>query len=109
MVGSDNNVFDSITSLLNRISFTYSRFSLSYICKLVLDNKARLSHTPMWDIIRLPHRLVCADICLEDEEKMIQRMKSIIYLCILTCDSCLTKFRTSGSEIGWTLGFELGF
>ena len=39
---------------------------------------------------------------------MIQRMKSIIYLCRLTCDSCLPLLRTSGSEIVWALGFELG-
>ena len=39
---------------------------------------------------------------------MIQRMKSIIYLCRLTCASCLPLLRTSGYEIVWALGFELG-
>ena len=36
-------------------------------------------------------------------------MKSIRYLFRLTCDSWILCLRTSGSELGWALVFELGF
>ena len=36
-------------------------------------------------------------------------MKSIRYICRLTCASWFSRLRTSGSDIGWDLGFELGF
>ena len=36
-------------------------------------------------------------------------MKSIIYLFRLTCTSWLPCLRTSGSELGWDLGFEILF
>ena len=37
----------------NRINFTCSCFSSLYIRELVLDNKAQVSRTPMWDILGL--------------------------------------------------------
>ena len=36
-------------------------------------------------------------------------MKSIIHLCIITCDYWILCLRTSGSELGQALDFELGF
>ena len=79
------------------------------ICKLVLENKAGVSGTPMWDILRLPRLRVRVDLCLEDEDEITRRMKSIRYLCRITCASCISHLITSGSEIGWPLGFELVF
>ena len=38
----------------NRVTFTCSHFSLSYIRELVLENKSRVSFIMMWDITRLP-------------------------------------------------------
>ena len=52
LTGSNENVFESIANLWNRIAFTCSRLSLSYIRELVLENKSRVSCTPVWDILR---------------------------------------------------------
>ena len=75
----------------------------------MLENKAPVSCTLMWDIIRLPHRHVRTSLYLDDDEEMIQRIKSIKYICRLTCASCIPILKTSGSELGWDLGFERGF
>ena len=40
---------------------------------------------------------------------MILRMKISKYLVRLTCASWLSRLRTSGSEIGWYMGFKLEF
>ena len=40
---------------------------------------------------------------------MTLTMKVIIYLCRLTCDSWINHLRTSGSELGWDMRFELVF
>ena len=105
----NKNVFDSIAYILHRIVFTCSRFSLSYIHKLVLDKKSRVSFTLMWYVLRLPRRCIHVALCLEDKEEMIWRMKIIRYICRVTCSSWIPRLRTSGSNIGWDLGFELGF
>ena len=52
---------------------------------------------------------ICVNLFLEDENEIILRMKSIIYLCRITCDSYVPRLRTSGSEIDWDMGFELVF
>ena len=63
----------------------------------------------MWDILIIPCCRVHVALCLEDKYEIIQRMKSIRYICRITCASWLYRLKTSGSEIGWALGFELGF
>ena len=93
----------------NTISFTCSCFSLSYIFELVIENKARVSCTPMWDIFRLPCRRTHGALYLDDKEEMIRRMKTIRYLFRLTCASWIPCLITSGSDLGWDLGFELRF
>ena len=75
----------------------------------MLDNKSRVSHTPMCYILVLPCRHVHVGIFLEDKDKMIQRMKIIRYICGLTCASFHPNLRTSGSDLGWALVFEIGF
>ena len=62
----------------------------------------------MWNIIKLPHWRVRVDLCLEEDDKMIQRIKGIRYICRLIYASWIPRFITSGSELGWDLGFELG-
>ena len=106
-VGSYKNVFESIVDLYNRINFNRPRFSLSYIHDLVLENKAQVSLynvcTPTWDIIRLPHRWIRVDIWLEEKHEMIRRMKSIRYICRITCAYLLPHLITYVSELGWDL------
>ena len=72
---SNKNVFHSITDLYDIITSTCSNESLWYIYGLVLENKSQVSSftvfNPMWDILRLPHNRVCANICLEDEDHTI--------------------------------------
>ena len=63
----------------------------------------------MWDIIRLPRLCFCADLCPEDKNEMIFSINSIIFLCKISCDYWLTHLRPSGSEIVWSMGFELDF
>ena len=60
----------------------------------------------MWDIIRLPRWRVCVDLCLENKDEMVWRIKSIIHICRLTCASGIPCLRTSGYNIGRDLGFE---
>ena len=72
------------------------------------ENKGQVSCNPTWDIIRLPRRRVCVDLCLEDKYEIIRRMKSIRYIFRLTCASWIPRLRTSGSKLGWDLGFEIG-
>ena len=74
----------------------------------MIENIERVPCTLVWDILRLPCRRVCVALCLEEEDKMIRRSKSILFLCILTCASWTTRLRISGSELGWDMGFELG-
>ena len=62
----------------------------------------------MWDIIRSHCHRISVSLCLEDKDKMIWRMNSIIFLCIITCDSWILSWRASWSDIGCDLGFELG-
>ena len=62
----------------------------------------------MWDILRLPCRHVHVYLFFEDEDDIFYKMRSIIYLCGLSCASWLPRLKTYGSEIGWDLGFELG-
>ena len=73
--GSNNNVFKSILNLFYIIAFTCSHFSLSYICELLLENKARISCTPMWDILRLPGWCVRVDLFIEDRYEVIWMIK----------------------------------
>ena len=94
---------------LNIIALTFLYLSLSYILYLVLENKGRVSRTPMWDIIRITCWLVYKDLCLEDKDEMIWRMIIIKYIWILPCASWLPPLITSGSDILWNLGFELVF
>ena len=63
----------------------------------------------MWDILRTPCWRVCKDLCLEDKDELIWRIRNIRYIWRLTCVSWLPTLITSGSELGWNLGFELGF
>ena len=63
----------------------------------------------MWGIIRLSCWFIRVDPCLDDEENMIQRMKSTRYIFRRTCASWLPIVRTSGSELVWVLGFKIGF
>ena len=63
----------------------------------------------MWDILRLPHRRIRVSLCLEDEDKMVWRVKSIRYLCRLTFAYLLPRLRTSVYELVWAMGFELNF
>ena len=75
----------------------------------MLENKSLVSCTPMWDIFRIPRWRVCKDICLEDKDEMIWRMRIIRYIWILPCFSWLPSLIPYGSEREWALGFELGF
>ena len=63
----------------------------------------------MWVILRLPCRCVHVDICVEDKDDMILRIKIIRYLCRLNFASWIPQLRTYGSELGWYVGFKLGF
>ena len=36
-------------------------------------------------------------------------MNSIVFICIITCDSCLPCLRASGPDLGWALGFKSAF
>ena len=48
----NKNLFELIANLLNITSLSCSRFSLSYIWDIVLQNKARFLCSLMWDILR---------------------------------------------------------
>ena len=47
------------------------------------------------------------DLCLEDISEMILRITMNRFLCRITCTSWIPRLRTSGSDIGWDMGFEL--
>ena len=49
------------------------------------------------------------NLFLENKDKMIKRIKPIRYLFRLTCASFIPRLRTSRSELGRYLWFELGF
>ena len=59
----------------------------------------------MWDIIRLAHWRIPVALFLEEKDDMIQRMKSIRFICKLTCASWLPRLRSSGSEFDFDLKF----
>ena len=62
----------------------------------------------MCDILRPSHWHVRVALCIEEEENIIRRMNSIVFIFRLTCDSWIPPLRASGSDLGWDLGFELG-
>ena len=63
----------------------------------------------MWDILIPSRRRIYVANFLEEEDNMILRMKTIIYICRFTCASWLPHLRTSGSELGWYLVLEIVF
>ena len=111
LAGLNKDLFESISDFWEIITFTCSRFSLSYIHDLVLHNKAWVIHynlcTPVRDIIRLSHQSVLVALFLKDKYEMILSMKNIIYICRLAYVSWLPWSRISGSELGLDMGFEL--
>ena len=61
----------------------------------------------MWDILRLPCQLIRVALCLEEEDEMILRMNSIIFIFVLTNTSWIPHLISYVYEHGWNLGFEL--
>ena len=52
---------------------------------------------------------VHVNLCLEELDYILQRMKRIIYLFILTCASWIPCLKTSGIELGWDLTLSIQF
>ena len=105
----NNNVFELIANLLNKIAFTWSYFSLSLICKLLFENKAQVSCNQRWDNLRLHHWHIHIDLCLEEKYKMKWRIETIRYLYRLTCASWIPCLGNLGLILDgiWALNIDL--
>ena len=75
----------------------------------MLENKARVSHALMWDILRLPCWRIRVDLFLEDEYKRIWKIKVLdIFADLLVPLGCLT-WEHLGLSLAWLWYLNLGF
>ena len=112
LVDLNKNVFESSLYIYDKITFTHSCFSLFCIIDLVLDNKSWVSLkslcTLVYNVFMSPLWISHIYFFREEKDKMIWRMKSIIFVTwdtFLFLDTLLERiwvwyFMVSGSWNG---------